>query len=102
MLYAAHYAPSVPGRLEVHYQGSGDDDRKSEGTKNPRVKPGYQIKLNIATYNAKTLKTKERVIGLEEEIRDKRWDIIGICEIRRNKERCTQRSQGRFSIIHQA
>ncbi|XP_044749740.1 craniofacial development protein 2-like [Coccinella septempunctata] len=39
--------------------------------------------LYIATYNAKTLSTDEKLLELEEELKNVKWDIIGISEARR-------------------
>ncbi|CAH2091369.1 unnamed protein product [Euphydryas editha] len=43
-------------------------------------------KIQIATINARTLRTEERLIELEEALKDIRWDILGLCEVRRSGE----------------
>lgn len=39
--------------------------------------------LYIATYNARTLSTDDKLIELEEELKNIKWDVIGLSEVRR-------------------
>ncbi|GBP00087.1 Probable RNA-directed DNA polymerase from transposon X-element [Eumeta japonica] len=45
-----------------------------------------ESKLYIATLNTRTLRTPESLSELEESSKDLKWDILGICELRRTGE----------------
>lgn len=80
--------PSVPGSSVVPGYGSNQTRSQAEGAKNHRVRPGYHghRTLHIATYNAKTLSTQQKLIELEEELKHIKWDILGLSEVRRKGE----------------
>lgn len=40
----------------------------------------------IATYNVKTLSSEDRLTELEEQIKEIKWDIVGLSEIRKPEE----------------
>ncbi|XP_045492403.1 craniofacial development protein 2-like [Colias croceus] len=42
--------------------------------------------LALVTYNARTLRTDEKIVELEEELSKLRWDVIGLSEVRRERE----------------
>ena len=44
------------------------------------------IKLNIATYNIQSLSSDDRLYELETELNKIKWDIVGLCEVRRPGE----------------
>lgn len=44
-------------------------------------KPAHLIKLKIATYNAGTLRTNDKIIEQEEELSNTKWDIVGFYEV---------------------
>lgn len=50
--------------------------------------------LYIATYNTRTLRTREHLEEFEEELSHIKWDIIGVCETRLPGERCTTLQTG--------
>ena len=54
--------------------------------------------LNVLTYNVRTLMTEERLIELENALRDIKWDIIGLAEVRRLGEHTVER--GDFVFFH--
>jgi endonuclease/exonuclease/phosphatase family metal-dependent hydrolase len=101
--------PLVPG-------GSGDpaDDGKrkssrTRGAKNLRalrqssrqktsanVKKDSDYKLNILTYNIRTLRTEERLIELENSLKNINWDILGLSEVRRDGEDIVERENTIF------
>lgn len=80
--------PSVPGRSSVPGQGGGWKRQRLEGAKNHRVGPGRQGKrrLYIATYNTRTLSSDEKMLELEEELKQIHWDVLGMSEIRKRGE----------------
>ncbi|XP_072022386.1 craniofacial development protein 2-like [Amphiura filiformis] len=45
-----------------------------------------QTTLNICTYNTRTLKTDESLESLLDELQNFKWDIIGLCETKREGE----------------
>ncbi|KAL0852521.1 hypothetical protein ABMA27_017001 [Loxostege sticticalis] len=80
--------PLVPGGSAIPGSGSGHGNGGAGGAKNPRQLSGYQSRrpLALATYNAQTLRTDEKLAELEEELSRLRWDIVGLCEVRREGE----------------
>ena len=48
--------------------------------------------LYIATLNTRTLRTPESLVELELALKDIKWDILGICEMRRAHETIEERS----------
>ena len=49
--------------------------------------PNLKTELNIATYNVRTLSEEIHLINLEAEIKNIKWDIIGISEMRKPGEK---------------
>ena len=79
--------PPVPGGPTIPDYGSGHGNGGAGGAKNPRMGSGYQPRrLDLATYNTRTLRTDEKLTELEEEISRLHWDIIGLSEVRREGE----------------
>ncbi|CAK1594245.1 unnamed protein product [Parnassius mnemosyne] len=65
----------------------GANTVREGGAKNLRWRFGCHIRrLDLATYNARTLRTYEKIVELEEEIDKLRWHIIGLSEVRREGE----------------
>ena len=65
----------------------------------PRVRSGKGkaksiTKLFIATYNTRTLRHEERIESLEEQLKEIKWDIIGISEKRKKGECLAERKNG--------
>ncbi|PZC87102.1 hypothetical protein B5X24_HaOG201338 [Helicoverpa armigera] len=52
--------------------------------------------LNVLTYNVRTLLKDERLVELENSLKDIRWDIIGLSEVRREGEKTEERSDNIF------
>jgi exonuclease III len=50
--------------------------------------------INICTYNTRTLRTEESLESLLDELRDFKWDIIGLCETKRKGEGITELKGG--------
>ncbi|KAL0860006.1 hypothetical protein ABMA27_010321 [Loxostege sticticalis] len=80
--------PPVSGGPAIPGYGSGHGNGGAGGAKNPRRRNSYhpQRLLALATYNAQTLRTDEKLVELEEELSRLRWDIVGLCEVRREGE----------------
>lgn len=66
--------------------GSDKKNRKQKGAKNHRVRPGCHKLMTMATYNGKSVSSKNLSGELEEKLRRINWDIPGLCEIRRKVE----------------
>lgn len=80
--------PPVPGSSAIPGYGSGQGNGGAGGAKNLRQRSGYHKKrrLDLATYNVRTLRTDEKIVELEEELSRLRWDIVGLSEVRREGE----------------
>ena len=57
--------PSVPSHLPIPDSGNGQTRRQAEGAKNPWVTIGSHTGLPIATYNARTLSSREKMLEME-------------------------------------
>ena len=55
-------------------------------THKPRTNKDKVTELHLATYNVRTLSDECHLVSLENEIEKKKWDIIGISEMRRPGE----------------
>ncbi|XP_072392084.1 uncharacterized protein [Diabrotica undecimpunctata] len=65
-----------------HSFGKKDSFMRSGGSK----KSLKTTPLNIAPLNIKSLRKDEKVYELEEDIKDLKWDIIGLAEVKRKGE----------------
>ena len=76
---------------------SGQNDQ-SEVVRNGKVvrseKAKTITKLFIATYNTRTLQHEERIESLEEQLKEIKWDVIGISEMRKKGECLAKRENG--------
>ena len=79
----------------MHDRNNGPQSRAKEGAKNPPVTNN----IHIGTYNVRTLLGERRLLELEEEIRNIKWDIIGLSETRRAGESATQLASGNMLYI---
>ncbi|XP_048006861.1 uncharacterized protein LOC125242187 [Leguminivora glycinivorella] len=52
--------------------------------------------LNVLTYNVRTLMQEERLIELEHALKDIKWDVIGLSEVRREGEQTVERIDNVF------
>ncbi|XP_072395205.1 uncharacterized protein [Diabrotica undecimpunctata] len=50
--------------------------------------------MYIATYNVRTLSSEEKLLELEEELKHIKWDVMGLCEVRREEENCITLKSG--------
>ncbi|CAK1578662.1 unnamed protein product [Parnassius mnemosyne] len=76
----------VPGGPAIPGYGGDHGNGGAEGAKNLR-RFGCQLRrLDLATYNTRTLRTDEKIVELEEEIDKLRCHIIGLSEVRREGE----------------
>ena len=78
--------PSVPSSFQTTDHGSGRNGKRAEGAKNLWVRTGSLKELTIGTYNARSLLSDDRLLELELELDNIKWDIIGLCEVRRKGE----------------
>ncbi|XP_038206257.1 uncharacterized protein LOC119828225 [Zerene cesonia] len=80
--------PLVPGSPASPGYGSSHGNGGAGGAKNHRMRSGYHSRrpLALVTYNARTLRTDEKIIELEVELSKLRWDVIGLSEVRRQGE----------------
>ena len=80
--------PPVPGSSAIPGAGSGQGNGGAGGAKNLRKRSGYPPprRLALVTHNIRTLRTDEKICELEEELSKLHWDIIGLCEVRREGE----------------
>ena len=44
------------------------------------------LKLNVATYNARSLSTEEKIMEMESELSKIKWDIVGVSEVKQRGE----------------
>ncbi|MCH9657353.1 hypothetical protein K0U27_01435 [archaeon] len=86
MKYTNNKRPPVPSSISTSHYGGDGSNGDTGGAKNHWVKIGHLWKLNICSYNVRTLIDNERLAELEEELKDINWDIIGLSEIRRKQE----------------
>ena len=75
--------PLFPGGEGVPGYGGGQDHSGAEGAKNTRSDPGRYLLMNLCTYNVRTLRTEADLLGLLNELSLIKWDVVGLCEIRR-------------------
>ncbi|CAG4945202.1 unnamed protein product [Parnassius apollo] len=79
--------PPVPGGPAIPGYGGDHGNGGAGGAKNLRWRFGCHLRrLDLATFNARTLRTDEKILELEEEIDKLRWSIIGLSEVRREGE----------------
>ena len=92
--------PTVPvGSAEI---GPTVQLHAPPGCMPPRVRRGHNeqnevksiTKLFIATYNTRTLQHEERIESLEDQLKEIKWDIIGISEMRKKGECLAKRRNG--------
>jgi hypothetical protein len=80
--------PQVPGGTGGF--ADGDGRRRGAGTRGAKnlraAETPRQTTLALATYNARTLRTEEKLLELEEELNRIRWSIVGLSEVRREGE----------------
>ena len=79
--------PSLPrGQMAATY-GSEKTSLTAEEAKNHRAKSSCLQNLHVGTLNVRTLRDDGRLEELLLELENIKWDIIGLCEIRRKDER---------------
>ncbi|CAK1595319.1 unnamed protein product [Parnassius mnemosyne] len=87
MMRATKKRPPVPGGPAIPGYGGDHGNGGAGSAKNLRWRFGCHLRrLDLATYNARTLRTDEKIVELEEEIDKLRWHIIGLSEVRREGE----------------
>ena len=70
--------PSLPGGLIATTHGSGKTSLTAEGAKNPRAQTSCLKNLNIGTHNVRTLRDDGKLEELLSELKNIKWDIIGL------------------------
>ena len=93
--------PPFPSSMDVCDLGGGSGPPRlhTGGGKNLWVKKNHHTsgeRLNIATYNVRTLLKDEHVQELEDELKENnmKWDVIGLGEVRRKEESFTTLQSG--------
>ena len=86
--------PPVPSSSEAPDQGGGQNCFRAGGAKNLWVKTGHHWNLTLATYNVRTLTSEANLAVLLEELRDVKWDIVGLSEVRRLDEAVIKLADG--------
>ncbi|KAG7308870.1 hypothetical protein JYU34_006132 [Plutella xylostella] len=95
MKYAKKPRPSVPGGPTIPDSGSGHGSGGAEGANNLRQRSGCHTNImTIATFNARTLSTDDRLHEFLEEVKNVKWDVIGLSEVRRRGENLMTLSNG--------
>lgn len=77
--------PSSKGSADLDKPGQTNSS-SAGGAKNPWVRTGRLWNLHLGAYNVRTLASEGRLEELLEEIKDIKWDIIGMSEVRRTGE----------------
>ena len=80
------YRPRVPSAPSLPGPSSGRVTRGRGATSNHWELTNCHLKLNIATYNIQSLSSDDRLYELETELNKIKWDIVGLCEVRRPGE----------------
>ena len=93
MADAPKVRPPVPGSPTIPGHGSGLGYGGAGGAKNPRATDGCH-KLTLATYNGRSLRLDESLEQLEVELRNIRWHVLGLSEVRRQGEDTTTLESG--------
>ena len=75
--------PLFPGGEGAPDYGSDQDRSGAGGAKNIRVQTGRPTLMNLCTYNIRTMRTEADLIALLEELSSIKWDVVGLCEVRR-------------------
>ena len=87
--------PSVPSRLSIPDSDNGQTRRQAEGAMNPWVAIGCcHTGLHIATYNARTLSSSEKMLEMEMALDKIKWDVVGVSEVRKPGEECLKLQSG--------
>ena len=101
--------PPVPNSVDVCDLGGGSGPPRlhTGGAKNLWVKKNHHTRgerLNIATYNVRTLLKDEQVQELEEEQKENnmKWDVIGLGEVRRKEKNFTTLQSGHLLYHYDA
>ncbi|CAH2227114.1 jg27164 [Pararge aegeria aegeria] len=69
--------PLAPGSPAIPASGSGFGNGGAKGVKNLRKRVCQTRRLDLAVYNARTLRTDEKLVELEEAVSKLRWSIMG-------------------------
>ena len=75
--------PPVPSSITIIDQGGGQCNGNAGGATNHWVRTGHHWKMTLGSYNVRTLMDNKRILELETELDNMKWDIIGLCETRK-------------------
>ncbi|XP_072395882.1 uncharacterized protein [Diabrotica undecimpunctata] len=79
--------PPVPSTSQRLDHCSDQTTNGRGGAKNPWVRPGcHKMTIWLCSYNILTLTDDNRFPEIESELKDIKWDILGICETRRKTD----------------
>lgn len=65
-----------------------DSGGGKKSTRTQRLSPKKVSKLQIATYNIRSMAKDEKIYELEEELKRINWNIVGLSEVKRRGEQC--------------
>nr|XP_049696607.1 uncharacterized protein LOC126054557 [Helicoverpa armigera] len=111
MIYTPTVRPQVPGGPSD--RAVSDGSQPGAGTRGvynlrarsiPRQTTAANVlldtdKLDVLTYNVRTLLKDERLVELENSLKEIRWDIVGLSELRREGEVTEERDDNIFFHI---
>ena len=86
MTTSTKHWPPVPSSSGAPDHGGGQTCFGAGGAKNLWVQTGRLWNLNLGTYNIRTLSSEADLAVLFEELRNVKWDILGLSEVRRTGE----------------
>lgn len=73
----------MPGGASSNH--GADGRRESSVTRGSNIRVGFRRRTTpaLTTYNARTLRTDDRIVVLKEEVGQLHWDIVRLSEVRR-------------------
>ena len=94
MKYTTPSWPLIPSSNETTGHGGDQTCPIAGGAKNLWVRTGCRWKLDLGTYNVRTLSREGDLAAKLEELKEINWDIIGLSEVRRVGESYLELNEG--------
>ena len=86
-------ARKIPGSSEVKLSYSPTRNSK-RGVLMLKIPKRNHTILQIATYNARTLSSRQKMLEMEMELEKIKWDVVGVSEVRKPGEECVKLQSG--------
>ena len=86
MTVHSKHRPPVPSSSRATDHGGGQTCSGAGGAKNLWVRTGRHWNLDLGTFNVRTLSKEGDLEVLLNELKEVKWDIIGLSEVRRTGE----------------